>query len=569
MKHKHTIQMGISIGFLIIGIILIILGCSIKPQTWTYAEFSEALEQNKVTEIVITASTNTMRAKTTDGAYIQIPTIYSEETKQELVEQGIVISIDNDYLRYFIPIIIAVIIVAIWACIYLVKKDIRRQQKENPKITTIEAPDVRLDDVVGLEPIKKDVEQLIDFLKRPEVYESVGASMPRGIMLYGPPGTGKTMIAKAIAGEARVPFFPMNGSDFVELFVGQGAKRVRALFKEARKSSPAIIFIDEIDAIGQARTNTNNEEYSQTINALLSELDGFSNKDRILIIGATNRIESLDPALLRAGRFDKKIHVPLPEQIQTRIEIINKYSQNKRMDDAVDINKLAKETSGFSPAQIQSLLNEAVLVSIQAGTAGRITQEAIDAAISKELLNGHLTPIGKRSYKTMRSIAIHEAGHAVVGKTLGFHVEKVTIMGTSTGIGGFNLIYPRENELSTIRDIKNQICVLYAGRIAEKLKADIYDEITIGAESDIGKATDLLHRLVTSMGITETYGCVAVTQEQQRTNRYHDEIKKISDELITETEKILQYHMQQLDTLTDKLIEYETLSGELLEEALQ
>ena len=414
-------------------------------------------------------------------------------------------------------------------------------------------------DVAGLHEVKRDVQCLVDFLRNKDKYIKAGAKLPKGVIFYGPPGTGKTLLAKAIAGEAGIPFHYMSGSDFTEMYVGVGAKRVRELFAEAKKTSPCIIFIDEIDAIGSSRASDETHmEDRKTLNALLTEMDGFKSSDNILVIGATNRIEDLDQALLRPGRFTNKYCIPLPASAKERLEIIHLYAKGKHFAEDVDFNSLSKETIGFSPAAIESLLNEAAIISVQ-DNKRFIDKATLDKAIIKILLQGHIKENqSDRSKEELETVAWHEAGHALVGKLCGKEIPKVTILSSTSGAGGVTFTTPKETGLHSLDDLRNEVKELYAGRVAEALMSD-GKKITTGASNDIEKATHIIKSIVTSFGMSEEYGLLNLNQLKVSQNTIIDKEVSLAKELEAETSALLTENFDTLKAIAESLLENETL----------
>ena len=425
-------------------------------------------------------------------------------------------------------------------------------------------------DVAGLKQVKDDMKLLVDFLKNPKEYLEAGAKLPKGVIFYGPPGTGKTLLARALAGEAGVPFFNMSGSDFIEMYVGMGAKRVRELFAEARKNAPCIIFIDELDAIGNSRSNISSgaTEHRQTINALLAEMDGFNGAEGILVIGATNRLEDLDAALIRPGRFDKHIAIPLPETAEERMECIQMYANNKKFAEDVDFDVLAKETIGFSPADIEALLNEAVLISVQEKKRF-IDRKCIDEAVYKKLLQGHAKEDTKRNEEEIELVAWHEAGHAVIGKLCNMDVSKVTIIPSTSGTGGVNIIIPKKMGLYSIEELKNNVKMSYGGRCAEYLLYGDWNKTTTGASADIKQATSTIYNMISLYGMTEEYGMLNLNELNIDNKEILKKAVEMSKELMNETLEMLRENREMHQAIVDVLLEKETISGKELDEIYQ
>ena len=361
---------------------------------------------------------------------------------------------------------------------------------------------VTFKDVAGLSEEKEEVKELIDFLKAPKKFQKLGARIPKGVLLMGPPGTGKTLLAKAVAGEADVPFYFISGSDFVELFVGVGASRVRDMFQQAKRTAPCLIFIDEIDAVGRQRgtgLGGGHDEREQTLNQLLTEMDGFGANEGIIIIAATNRPDVLDPALLRPGRFDRQITVSLPD-VKGREEILAVHAKNKILADGITLKNLAKRTPGFSGADLENLLNEAALLAVRRNKS-EITMSEIDEATDRVLM-GPAKTSHKYSEADRKLVAYHEAGHAVIGLKLrnASDVQKVTIIPRGQA-GGYNMMVPSEEKLcSTKTDLLEEITGLLGGRTAEEIT---FGEITTGAHNDFEKATKIARAMVTEYGMSD------------------------------------------------------------------
>ena len=351
------------------------------------------------------------------------------------------------------------------------------------------------------------------------------------------------------------------------MFVGVGAKRVRELFKSAEKVAPCIIFIDEIDAIGGSREAqaSGNTEQRQTINALLSAMDGFSGREGILVIAATNRIDDLDPALIRPGRFDKQITVPLPDTPSERLEVINLYKNNKKFSDDVDFNLLSKETIGFSPADIEALLNEAALISVQKKLP-YINRKCIDDAIYKKLLRGHAKRDAVRDDEELKLVAWHEAGHATIAKLCDMDVSKVTIVKSTSGAGGVNIIVPKKMGLYSIDELSNQVRMCYGGRCGEMMLYGDKTKITTGASADIKQATSVIHEMITTYGMTDTYGMLNLTDLHIDNRTILEEAMKMSKRFEHETMEMLEEYKDMHQEIVKCLLEKETIDGDELDE---
>ena len=424
---------------------------------------------------------------------------------------------------------------------------------------------INMQHIAGNHELKDEIESVIDFLKNPLKYRALGARVPKGIIFYGPPGTGKTLTAKAIAGEAEVNFFSICGSDFDEMYVGIGASRVRKLFKKARKESPCIIFIDELDALGGKRNRNAKGFESQTINAFLKELDGFTSNEGILVIGATNRVEELDEALIRPGRFDKFLCVTLPN-VEERIEMLKLHSANKKMSKEIDLSKIAEMTNGFSGADLENLLNEAAFVA-GINNKNTIEVEDIDEAYFKVVMKGNKKKNYKERKKEEKAVtAYHEAGHALVAKLLtDREVSKVTIIPSTSGAGGATFLNPLKTGLLSREELINEIKIYYAGRASEEIFLGCKDKTTTGAQQDIKQATELIKMLVESFGMTEELGLVDFSQLLNDSSHSLDTIIKLSKETYGEAVELLLLHRDKLDRIAAKLIEKETIDGQELD----
>jgi len=454
--------------------------------------------------------------------------------------------------------------------------------KSRAKLTTDEHKTTTFKNVAGLDEEKDELKEIVDFLKSPKKYIQVGARIPKGILLVGPPGTGKTLLGKAVAGEAGVPFFSISGSDFVEMFVGVGASRVRDLFEEAKKNAPCIIFIDEIDAVARRRgtgMGGGHDEREQTLNQLLVEMDGFGVNEGIIVMAATNRVDILDPAILRPGRFDRKVAVGKPD-VKGREEILQVHARNKPLGDDVDLKQVAQTTAGFTGADLENLLNEAAIGAARENrsyiNAEDIKKAFIKVGIGTEKKSKIITE------KEKRITAYHEAGHAIL-----FHalpdvgpVYTVSIIPTGTGAAGFTMPLPEKDEMFNTRSrMRQEIIVDLAGRAAEEL---IFDDITTGASQDIKVATKTARAMVTRYGFSDVIGMVNYDNDDDEifigrdlahtrsyseniANRIDDEVKRIIDECYTEAKRILMENIDILHKCANLLIEKERITREEFE----
>ena len=444
---------------------------------------------------------------------------------------------------------------------------------------------VRFTDVAGLNEEKEEVAELIDFLKNPKKFQKLGARIPKGVLLVGPPGTGKTLLAKAVAGEANVPFYFISGSDFVELFVGVGASRVRDMFKQAKQSAPCLIFIDEIDAVGRQRgtgLGGGHDEREQTLNQLLTEMDGFGANEGIIIIAATNRPDVLDPALLRPGRFDRQVTVSLPDQ-KEREAILNVHAKDKVFDETVNLENLSKRTPGFSGADLENLLNESALLAVRRNKKA-IGMDEIDEATDRVLM-GPAKTSRKITDKEKKLVSLHEAGHAVIGLKLedANEVHKITIIPRGMA-GGYTMMLPKEEKIAiaTKNELLASITGLLGGRVSEEL---YFGEISTGASDDFSKATKIARSMVTEYGMSDL-GPVQLEHKEEgvflgrdynKTRNFSDavaleideEVRKIVNECYKKATKILKENKDLVMLLSDTLIEKETITKEEIEELVK
>lgn len=429
------------------------------------------------------------------------------------------------------------------------------------------APGCTFADVAANDEARRSLEQLRDYIVQPEKYARFGARMPKGVLLYGPPGTGKTLLAKALAGEAGVPFFALSGSDFVEKFVGVGAMRVRELFKKARKAGKCVIFIDEIDAMGKKRTDNSSDERDQTLNALLSEMSGFHSGEGVIVVAATNRIEMLDPALLRPGRFDRQIEVGLPGK-RERLSILELHSRNKPMGEDVSLDSLASQTAYFSGASLENLLNEAAILAANEGGEA-ISMEHIQSALVRTIVGEDRQSTATEAER--RVIALHEAGHAVVARALTpkSRLARVSILPAGRGAAGYNLAIPPERVMLSKRDLENQACVLLAGRAAELLIGG-EDALTAGASNDLERATELVAAMVSELGMAgePAVSLKALVRSCPGASSAADQARGMLSELFTRAQQTLAENIEDLDRLTDALLDREVLNEEEIEEIL-
>lgn len=497
-----------------------------QVETIDYSEFRSYLDAGRIEEVTISGQylTGTLRQPTESGRTQFVTTRVDPELAKELLPAGVRFraTADNPWIREILSWIVPIaLLVLFWS--FLLRRMGQGQSglmaigRSKAKIYVESDTRVTFEDVAGVDEAKEELREIVAFLKDPKGYGKLGARIPKGVLLVGPPGTGKTLLARALAGEAQVPFFSISGSEFVEMFVGVGAARVRDLFEQARKSAPAIIFIDELDALGRARGAFpgigGHDEREQTLNQLLTEMDGFDASGGLILVAATNRPEILDPALLRAGRFDRQILVDRPDK-RGRVQILAVHLKKIRLAPEVDPDQIASLTTGFSGADLANLVNEAAL---QATRRGRdaVTMDDFTAAVERivaglekrnRLLNPHEREI----------VAHHEMGHAFVALGLGDtdRVHKVSIIPRGVGALGYTIQRPTEDRfLMSRRELDNKIAVLLGGRAAEVL---IFNELSTGAADDLVKATDIARNMVIRYGMDDALGHVAYAQEENR-----------------------------------------------------
>lgn len=446
--------------------------------------------------------------------------------------------------------------------------------KNQVKVYVPSANGIHFDDVAGEDEAKENLSEIVDFLHHPDKYAKIGAKMPKGVLLVGPPGTGKTMLAKAVAGEAGVPFFPIAGSEFVEMFVGMGASKVRDLFQQAKQKAPCIIFIDEIDAIGQKRTGNamDNSEREQTLNQLLTEMDGFNADDNVVILAATNRPESLDPALLRPGRFDRRVPVELPD-LAGREAILKAHAKKVALGDDVDFHTIARMAAGASGAELANIVNEAALRAVR-DHRDAVSQADLEESI-EVVIAGYQKKNAILSDDEKRTVAYHEIGHALVAalQTHSAPVQKITIIPRTSGALGYTMQVDQQDKYILSREeLENKIATLTGGRAAEEV---VFNQVTTGASNDIEQATKLARAMITRYGMTDEFDMVAMETVTNKylggdtslacapeTQKYIDaKVVSVVKEQHAKAKKILEDHRPALDALAQYLYEKETITG--------
>ncbi len=551
----------------------------------TYKEFVESLNQKEVEEVVIQSNKVEYKLKDDDKKITYYATPISDKDLLNRLEasgadykakaQDSSSSILNFVGSYILPL------AGIWIFLWLMYRMISKSGggmmgvgKSNAKVYVEKETGVTFKDVAGQEEAKESLTELVDFLHNPGKYTKIGAKLPKGALLVGPPGTGKTLLAKAVAGEAKVPFFSLSGSDFVEMFVGVGASRVRDLFKEAQAKAPCIIFIDEVDAIGKSRDSRfgGNDEREQTLNQLLSEMDGFDSSKGLVILAATNRPEVLDKALLRPGRFDRRVIVDKPD-LKGRKDILRVHAKDVLMDETVDLDAIALATSGAVGSDLANMINEAAIMAVKSGRTA-VSQadlfEAVEVVIAGKEKKDRI--LGKEEKKI---VSYHEVGHALVTALLkdAEPVQKITIVPRTMGSLGYVMQVPEEEKyLMSKAEMLSRITTLFGGRAAEQI---IFNSITTGASNDIEKATELARAMVTQYGMTEEFGLICLESVE---NKYLDGkaarncaestsgevdrvVMRILKECYEEAERLLRENKDTLDKIAEFLYEKETITG--------
>ena len=604
MKNKNDFKQTVPyilLFIVMIGIVVFYNLSKYKVNDFTYDELITELSKNTVKEITITPKNSSgvyyITGKLndyndTESFKVNVPLAETvlERVMKYTDETDIKVNTNvNPESSSFVAILVNVVptVLIIGAMIFVLTK-ISGTNKNSmdfgrSKAKLSQEAEAHFSDVAGLVEEKEEVSELIDFLKNPKKFQKLGARIPKGVLLVGPPGTGKTLLAKAVAGEANVPFYYISGSDFVELFVGVGASRVRDMFKQAKQSAPCLIFIDEIDAVGRQRgtgLGGGHDEREQTLNQLLTEMDGFGANEGIIIIAATNRPDVLDPALLRPGRFDRQVTVSLPDQ-KERKAILDVHARNKTFDKSVSLENISKRTPGFSGADLENLLNEAALLAVRRNK-NSIGMSEIDEATDRVLM-GPAKVSRTINPEEKRLVSIHESGHAVIGLKLkdADEVHKITIIPRGVA-GGYTMMLPKEEKISiaTKTQLLAQITGLLGGRVAEEL---YFGEITTGASDDFKKATRIARAMVTEYGMSDL-GPVQLEHQSEsvflgrdynsKSQNFSDtvaleidkDVRKIMDECYKNATKILKDNKDLVMLIADTLVERETITKEEIDE---
>lgn len=558
-----------------------------NKQEIIYTQFLRQVDEQKVEKVTIVE--NTIRGKLKDGTEFTTVTPDDPTLINTLRAKNIEIKAEQPpqppwWTTIFSSILPMLLLIGVWFFIMQQTQGggnrVMSFGKSRAKLHSDEKIKVTFKDVAGADEAKQELEEVVEFLKHPKKFNDLGARIPKGVLLFGPPGTGKTLLARAVAGEAGVPFFSISGSDFVEMFVGVGASRVRDLFEQAKKNAPCIVFIDEIDAVGRQRgagLGGGHDEREQTLNQLLVEMDGFGVNEGIIIIAATNRPDILDPALLRPGRFDRQIVVDRPD-VRGREEILKVHVKGKPLAKEVDLDVLARRTPGFTGADLSNLVNEAALLAARRNKK-RVEMGEMEEAVER-VVAGPERKSRVISDKEKRLTAYHEAGHALVGMLLDHTdpVHKVSIIPRGRA-GGYTLMLPKEDRYYATRsELLAQLKVFLGGRVAE---AVVLNEISTGAQNDIERATELVRKMICEYGMSETMGPIAFGKKQEqvflgrdisRDRNYSEEVahsidkevRKMMEEAYTGVETILRENIDQLHVIAAALIEKETLEAEEL-----
>ena len=592
--NKKTVKKGlfpyVFLFIFIITCLLIFNMFNTQINEMSYDEFISELNNEKVTELNITPKTRTETYEITgklkgydENEIFTLSLPKSDEFLSKITEatdnQDITLNVTKD------PEASEWIAILVGALFWLFTRQIGGNNKSidfgKSKAKLLEeGMKTTFKDVAGLTEEKEEVKELIDFLRAPKKFQAMGARIPKGVLLVGPPGTGKTLLARAVAGEAKVPFYYISGSDFVELFVGIGAARVRDMFKQAKMNAPCLIFIDEIDAVGRQRgtgLGGGHDEREQTLNQLLTEMDGFGPHEGIIVIAATNRPDVLDPALLRPGRFDRQVTVGLPDK-NARLEILKVHARNKVLDKNITLEFLAKRTPGFSGADLENLLNEAALLAVRRNKKA-ITMSEIDEATDRVIM-GPAKVTKKYTEKEKKLVAYHEAGHAVVGLKLegANDVQKITIIPRGQA-GGYTMMTPKEETFNyTKEELLESICGLLGGRVAEEIA---FKEITTGAHDDFKKATKIARSMVTEYGMSklgpmmleEPSGNTFLGRDYTKNRNISDivaheideEMRSIINDCYNKTKKIIKENKDLLDLIANTLLEEETITKEQID----
>ncbi|WP_072867753.1 ATP-dependent zinc metalloprotease FtsH [Desulfofundulus thermosubterraneus] len=590
----NKVLKNLSIYLLIVLVIIMLIKYTQPPNTgmeeWTYNRFFQAVNQGQVQEVTIQSRehTNLIAGTTKNGTRFQVTGLKNDaQIAAFLLEKGVEVKIQEppspgwwaNILTSLLPILIFILLF-----FFMMQQTqgggnrVMSFGKSRARLHTDDKKRATFADVAGADEVKEELQEIVEFLKNPKKFAELGARIPKGVLLYGPPGTGKTLLARAVAGEAGVPFFSISGSDFVEMFVGVGASRVRDLFDQAKKNAPCIVFIDEIDAVGRQRgagLGGGHDEREQTLNQLLVEMDGFSPNEGIIIIAATNRPDILDPALLRPGRFDRQVVVDIPD-VAGRKEILKVHVRGKPLAPDVDLDVLARRTPGFTGADLANLVNEAALLAAR-NNKTQITMQELEDSIER-VIAGPEKKSKVISEQEKKLVSYHEAGHAVVGYLLPNTdpVHKVSIIPRGRA-GGYTLLLPKEDRYYMTRSmLLDQVTMLLAGRVAEAL---VLKEISTGAQNDLERATEIVRRMVMEYGMSEEIGPMTLGRKQEtvflgrdlaRDRNYGEEVaaaidkevRRMIESCYNRAKELLEKHMDTLHLVAKTLFDKETLEAD-------
>ncbi|MHB1127638.1 MAG: ATP-dependent zinc metalloprotease FtsH [Bacillota bacterium] len=583
-------NLAIYLLIVLIAVSVIRMANPVKPpvQSVDTTTFLEKVEAKQVKTVSITTERGVYKieGEFTDGKKFATVALPDPDLQQRLIENGVQVESKptaeppwwTSLLGTFLPIILLVGLI-----FFMIQQTqgggsrVMQFGKSRARLHTEEKKRITFNDVAGADEVKEELEEVVEFLKNPKKFNELGARIPKGVLLYGAPGTGKTLLARAVAGEAGVPFFSISGSDFVEMFVGVGASRVRDLFEQAKKNSPCIVFIDEIDAVGRHRgagLGGGHDEREQTLNQLLVEMDGFNANEGIIIVAATNRPDILDPALLRPGRFDRQIVVDLPD-VNGRAEILKVHVRGKPLETEVDLDVLARRTPGFTGADLANLVNEAALLAARRGKR-KIAMDEMEDSVERVIAGPEKKSRVISDYER-KLVAYHEAGHALLGHYLPHTdpLHKVSIIPRGRA-GGYTLLLPKEDRrYMTKSQILDSVTMLLGGRVAEAL---VLKEISTGAQNDLERATELVRKLITEFGMSDELGPLTFGRRQEqvflgrdiaRDRNYSEavaftidkEARRIMDECYNRAKDMLEKNMEKLNLVAQSLMEKETLEA--------
>ncbi|CAK7008462.1 cell division protein FtsH [Tissierella sp. P1] len=576
INKKMKIIISIAISIVILSTGLLYIKNKNKVEEMPYTLFLTHVQKGLVEEVKL-SNNGKIEIKLKNGKVAITDNPRTEKFKEELLLYDVKVVEKDGNLNQAIPMLLLVSVMG-FTIFYLnrnMSKQAEKEMSNMSKVTTdYSSRRITFDDVAGNEEAKESLMDMVDFIKNPEIYNKFGARLPRGVLLYGAPGTGKTLLAKAMAGEAGVPFYAVSGSDFVQVYAGLGASRIRELFKKAKEAGKSVIFIDEIDSLGKKRKSgdhpSGSEEGDRTLNALLTEMSGFKENEGIIVVAATNRIDILDEALLRPGRFDRQVEVSLPD-VNGRYEILKLHSRNKPISKKVDLKKVALETIYFSGAKLENLMNESAIIAVKEKSK-EITMDHINKAYYSVLVGEEKKDRSSIDIKDKEITAYHEAGHALMAKLIAKdnRVTKVSIIPSTKGMGGFSLNIPPDKMYQTKKDILSNIMIALGGRAAEEI---IFgkEEITTGASSDLEKATNMTLSMIGVFGMDEIVGLLNYNVLSSRNlddGRLLNRAKEILEKLYLDTINILNSNMNSLQSLAENLIEKEVLSEDEINKIL-